>query len=930
MNGGGGRGGSQQWAQTGSYPPHQEYYGNRGGSASRGGRGPSSNGPLRQGSRDDRGPRAGGGRGYPNGGPGGRGGRLVDMIGDPARRPPRMMDGNKKSPPPIGWDNPFPAFPGAKGKNTVSEEKKMIEKMEHMDFSDDIVSPRQGKAPNVRRSEDQNRRGPPVDGFEPRQPRERRPTGDSHRRPSMDARGRPSVDSQRMPPRGYPPSQPPQQNGYGRPPPNRAYFDDRAVVSSPTTPTREEHQMYGERSMTMPHDHVRPPIGVAPGQSYGSSAPYSGPVGRLPPRPSTANGTRPPPQRFYQNQPVPQSAYPALGPLYAENYDDGAQGHQPTGSMNSLYDHYLYDRDMQPQSQRQFRTNSGASDMPNFDSVGPNQRSMEPQTRTSNGGRLKLAIGGSHPDMRAMAQAQSAEVFDMAHELPPIPAQYQQQGYGQDSYGQYDNQMSPNGPRGPPPQGYPPRTASGPGLRSNPPPMNSNGSMPPQQPTSLPKGQGLNSLPAHPTPVRPGLLTKNIAAPMNNAPVPVRQYDNVGAAQNVPAHVRTALSPNGEPLPPPVTPEELEHMRQMMRANPNGNLDGQLLYARKLVEASDVLVARLPDQKQRQKAREKYIFEAHKILKKLVAAQHPESMFYLADCYGRGQLGLQMDNKEAFTLYQGAAKVGHPAAAYRTAVCCELGNEDGGGTRKDPQKAVQWYARAATLGDTPGMYKIGMILLGGLLGHPKNPLEAVGWLKKAAERADADNPHALHALGLLYEKDGPDNLVSHDERYALSLFTQAAKLGYKFSQFKLGCAYEYGLLGLQINPRDSIMWYSRAAVQEEHQSELALSGWYLTGSEGILQQSDTEAYLWARKAAMAGLAKAEYAMGYFTEVGIGAQSNLEDAKRWYWRAAAQNFPKARERLEDLKKGGSRPALRARERISRSKVGKQNEGECTVM
>jgi len=26
-------------------------------------------------------------------------------------------------------------------------------------------------------------------------------------------------------------------------------------------------------------------------------------------------------------------------------------------------------------------------------------------------------------------------------------------------------------------------------------------------------------------------------------------------------------------------------------------------------------------------------------------------------------------------------------------------------------------------------------------------------------------------------------------------------------------------------------------------------------------------------------------MGYFTEVGIGAQSNLEDAKRWYWRAA---------------------------------------------
>ena len=94
-------------------------------------------------------------------------------------------------------------------------------------------------------------------------------------------------------------------------------------------------------------------------------------------------------------------------------------------------------------------------------------------------------------------------------------------------------------------------------------------------------------------------------------------------------------------------------------------------------------------------------------------------------------------------------------------------------------------------------------------------------------------------------------------------------------------------MGCPIDPRQSIVWYSRAAVQEEHQSELALSGWYLTGSEGVLQQSDTEAYLWARKAAQAGLAKAEYAMGYFTEVGIGAPTNIEDAKRWYWRAACK-------------------------------------------
>jgi TPR repeat protein len=317
--------------------------------------------------------------------------------------------------------------------------------------------------------------------------------------------------------------------------------------------------------------------------------------------------------------------------------------------------------------------------------------------------------------------------------------------------------------------------------------------------------------------------------------------------------------------------------------NPNDQAT-QLLLARKLVEASEVLVSAIPDQRQRNKTRERYVMDAYKHVKKLVAANNAEAMFYLADCNGRGALGLETDTKEAFSLYQSAAKAGHAQAAYRTAVCCEMGNEEGGGTRKDPTKAIQWYKRAATLGDTPAMYKMGMIQLKGLLGQPRNPREAVGWLKRAAEHADAENPHALHELGLLYEAPQTDSSIVRDEGYSFSLFQQAADLGYKFAQFRLGCAYEYGLFNCRIDARQSIMWYSRAAAQEEHQSELALSGWYLTGSEGVLQQSDTEAYLWARKAAMAGLPKAEYAMGYFTEVGIGSPANLEDAKRWYWRA----------------------------------------------
>ncbi|KIX93746.1 uncharacterized protein Z520_10652 [Fonsecaea multimorphosa CBS 102226] len=419
-----------------------------------------------------------------------------------------------------------------------------------------------------------------------------------------------------------------------------------------------------------------------------------------------------------------------------------------------------------------------------------------------------------------------------------------------------------------------------------------------------------DALPAHPTPVRAGLKDSNGYPSSQTPPAPPSQRRKVSETSS------------------PVTTQELNSLREMYSRNPSDHALG-LKLAKKMVEAARVLSDEngSADQKTTQKNREKYIFDAHKLVKKLVAASYPDAMFYLADCHGQGMLGLAVDPKEAFSLYQSAAKLNHPQSAYRVAVCCELGTEEGGGTRRDPLKAMQWYKRAATLGDTPAMYKMGMILLKGLLGQQKNPREAVSWLKRAAERADKDNPHALHELGLLYESASSTDHIVRDEKYALQLFQQAAELGYKYSQFRLGSSYEYGLLGCPIDARQSIAWYTRAAAQGEHQSELALSGWYLTGSEPLLTQSDTEAFLWARKAASSGLAKAEYAMGYFNEVGIGTPVDIEEAKRWYYRAAAQNFTKARERLEELKRGGPK---QQKTRMSRSNVNKQTDGECVVM
>lgn len=406
---------------------------------------------------------------------------------------------------------------------------------------------------------------------------------------------------------------------------------------------------------------------------------------------------------------------------------------------------------------------------------------------------------------------------------------------------------------------------------------------------AAPQSQPINpdALPAHPTPVRPGLQNTRPGA------ADIRQQQASRMSED---YVQS-----GRPGSGPISVQQLFQLREAVKNQPQ-NQAQQLRLAKKLVEAAVVLADENggADMRTTQRNRENYVNEAYKIVKKLVASSYTDAIFYLADCYGTGDLGLSVDPKEAFVLYQSAAKLGHGPSAYRTAVCCEMGQENGGGTRKDPLKAVQWYRRGAALGDIPAMYKLGMILLKGHMGQAANLSEAIIWLERAAKAADADNPHALHELAGIFETAPlTGNGVTRDERYALELYIKAAKFGYRNSQARLGQIYEYGQLGCEIDNRTSIHWYSKAAAQEDHDAELALSGWYLTGSPGILDQNDQEAYLWARKAAMAENPKAEFAMGYFSETGIGCPKSFEDAKRWYGRAAGKPLPVSCQRVRIL-------------------------------
>ncbi|KAH8099904.1 HCP-like protein [Cristinia sonorae] len=292
--------------------------------------------------------------------------------------------------------------------------------------------------------------------------------------------------------------------------------------------------------------------------------------------------------------------------------------------------------------------------------------------------------------------------------------------------------------------------------------------------------------------------------------------------------------------------------------------------------------------------REDLIREATSLLKRNADRGHMPSQYFLADCYANG-IGTHKNKQDfdrAFPLFILAAKHGHPDAAYRAGTCCE----NGWGCRRESAKAVQYFKKAAAALHPGAMYRLGIAELNGELGLSKSPKEGVKWLKRSAEHATAEFPHALHELALLHER-GIDNVLFVDYEYAAELLAQAAELGYAPSAYRLGECYEYGKMGCPQDPALSIHYYNIAAQQNHRDACFALTAWYLVGSPGVLPQSDTEAFLWAKKAADAGLVKAMYAVGYFLEVGIGTTPNMQEAIQFYKRASEQGDKRATQRLK---------------------------------
>lgn len=171
----------------------------------------------------------------------------------------------------------------------------------------------------------------------------------------------------------------------------------------------------------------------------------------------------------------------------------------------------------------------------------------------------------------------------------------------------------------------------------------------------------------------------------------------------------------------------------------------------------------------------------------------------------------------------------------------------------------------------------------------------------------------------------PEHVLPLNIDNALLNIEKAAYLGFAKAQTKMGAAYELCQLGCHFDPTLSLHYNNLAARQGEPEAEMAISKWFLCGYEGLFKKSDEMAFTYAQRAAQTGLATAEFAMGYFYEVGIHVAANLKEARVWYTKAAENGNKDAKGRVEGI----TRSKTLSRKDHERIAVAKINSTRASV-
>jgi hypothetical protein len=201
---------------------------------------------------------------------------------------------------------------------------------------------------------------------------------------------------------------------------------------------------------------------------------------------------------------------------------------------------------------------------------------------------------------------------------------------------------------------------------------------------------------------------------------------------------------------------------------------------------------------------------------------------------------------------------------------------------------------------------MGMAHLLGQLSLPQSTTVALPLLNRAALLSSISTPQPAYVYALLLLSEFTQITVppvlfapfippgSSPTLEARKHLERAAYLHFPAAQYKLGHAYEFAEPPFVFDPLLSVQYYSLASQQGEVEADMALSKWFLCGSGGAaaaagadlhsgggFEKDEALALTFAEKAANKGLPAAEFAMGYYAEVGVGQPRDVGKAVYWY-------------------------------------------------
>lgn len=224
------------------------------------------------------------------------------------------------------------------------------------------------------------------------------------------------------------------------------------------------------------------------------------------------------------------------------------------------------------------------------------------------------------------------------------------------------------------------------------------------------------------------------------------------------------------------------------------------------------------------------------------------------------------------------------SALFLILTCLATGAHAGyteGETAFNEQRYNQAYAEFLPLadkGDFRSQYYIGYLYLNGY-GIPQDTKKAVAYLEKSVDQ-NYDLAQAL--MGYLYNEG---SIVRKNKRKAIDLYEKAAEQGNASALLNLGVAYYTGD-GVEKNTKKALDYFSKVSPKEKPIVAKYIGDIYLNDKALADPNKAFVSYLTAAKAGDIG---AYHVLGYMYQHGIGVNTNMQDALKFYLYAAAQNY-----------------------------------------